>query len=38
MGFYIFFIHFDITIEICGGWIWLSGNTWNTYALSMRVM
>jgi hypothetical protein len=20
-------IHFDITIEICGNWIWLSGNT-----------
>jgi hypothetical protein len=19
--------HFDITIEICGNWIWLSGNT-----------
>ena len=20
-------IHFDITIEICGSWIWLSGDT-----------
>ncbi len=31
-------IHFDITIEICGSWIWLSGNIWNTYVSSMGVI